>query len=547
MAVFSYLNPFSKYFLQGKHEKSRRNDIMTALNAQGASEDDQLYDFDSKISLPDESPEGSCYVAPIHFSQIFQSKKSRIIKYREMEQYPEIGEALDIICDDAIVEDSNGKIVQLNFHKDIPPAMERIIRLEFEYILNDVIRARERLWELFRKFLVEGELFVEIVINNDKNSVIGIKPLATYNTFPVYRGNVITNFIQGGEGAIANQVDVNIALNNQEDIIFPAQQVSYVNWGQFGVSRQDVRGFLERTIRTYNQLKNLEDAIVVYRLVRAPERRVWNIEVGRMPKGKAEEYIGKMISKYKKQLNYNPETGAIDSAQNVQAMTEDFWFAKQEGQGSEVQPLPSGANLGELDDLKYFLKKLYTSLKLPRNRLDNQDNQYTSGKAMEREEVKFGRFISRCQSKFKSFIMDVFIEHLRIKGSYDEYIDRSIYDIQFNQSNDFKEYKELELLQARIETWNSINDHIVGPEKPDEAFSREFAFKYLVRWSDEMWDKNQELIMKEKSGFKKEGEEEDTGEELPPEEGLPPEEESGQERPKLPPEEKPEGKKEKPL
>ena len=177
----------------------------------------------------------------------------------------------------------------------------------------------------------------------------------------------------------------------------------------------DVRGYLESVIRIYNQLKSLEDSLIVYRLVRAPERRVWNIEVSRLPHQKAEEYIKGLIHKYKRKHTYNPADGSVDSSRNVQSLAEDFWFAKREGQGTNVETLASGMNLGELDDVKYFLAKMYKALQIPKTRWspDLQPSNYSTGRELDREELKFTFFINSMQKQFKKVIKDCFMEQIK--------------------------------------------------------------------------------------------------------------------------------------
>jgi hypothetical protein len=245
MAIdLSYFNPFSKYFRKGKNEESYDNDLESSQNSQGLSEDEINFGRVNS-STTEDTGVNDIYVTPIHFNQVFTTKMARIRKYREMEQYPEISEALDIICDESIVVNNDGRILDLNFKKEIPKAIQRKITDEFDYIVNDVIRAKDRLWNLYRKFLVEGEVYLELILNKEKTKIIGIKPLASFSTFPVYSGNVVVEYVQTIEGQSNNRI-----------VSFDPNQIAYVNWGKIGNSQQDVRGFLDPAIRPYNQLKN---------------------------------------------------------------------------------------------------------------------------------------------------------------------------------------------------------------------------------------------------------------------------------------------------
>ena len=241
-------------------------------------------------------------------------------------------------------------------------------------------------------------------------------------------------------------------------------------------------------------------------MVRAPERRVWNIETGRMTAGKKQQYIQKLINKYKRQVNYNPETGAVDATQNIQSLSQDYWFSKTEGQGTDVTTLGGGQQLGELDDVNYFLGKLYKVLKMPKDRFSDPNSQYNSSSSLEREEIRFTKFINRCQNRFKKVIMDVFIQQLRLQGIDKEYIDRNLYDIRFSKSNYFEAYKEMDVLESKVNLWSSLEGYTVTPDNPDGAFSREYVLRHLLHMTDEEWKLNEELKDKEKEKAKKNAE-----------------------------------------
>lgn len=436
----------------------------------------------------------------ISFQSIFNDKKDRISFYRNMSLYPEISDSLDHVCDDAIVDDGDGDIVRLTFVKEVPKSIQEKIEKEFKYVVWDVYKLHIRGWDLFRKWLIEAEMFIEFTVDTKKkNTLNGIKVLPAYTMYPIYDGNKIINYVQVPQSK-DNSVKYNVSMDMEGIITFEPNQISYVNYGIYGRNYLDVRGFLESSIRPYNQLRNLEDSIVVYRLCRAPERRIWNIDVNKMPKGKAEEYIRKLIHKYKKRLNYNPETGAIDSTQNIQALTEDFWFPKDsEGRGSSVDTLQSGMQLGEITDVNYFLKKLYKTLKLPRTRWE-ENATYNAGKIGEitREEVKFTRFVERLQQRFKRFILDGLLVQLKLKGFDKKYIKLANFDVEFTQNNIFREYKEKEIRREMIDMWSSIASYVITPDNPsDGVFSREFAMKTFMGLNDDEYEENKKLVKRE--------------------------------------------------
>jgi len=487
MADLSYINPFGKYFLRGQNEKGIQRQKQFLDNAQGVSENEGMFNSFDPYGVPDMGYGGEFTSSSIKFGQAFNQKKARITKYREMEMYPEVSDAIDHICDEAIVADSRGGVITLTLKKDLSSVDKRMVKKEFDYISNEVLGTRENLWEMYRKWLVEGELFQELVLNQYGNKVIGTKTLASFITFPVYVQDMITSFVQ---------YQTPQDTNSKNEKVFPQQQIAYSYWPTIGANKIDVRGYLEPCIRTYNQLKNLEDALVVYRLVRAPERRIWNVEVGRMPTGKAEEYLKKLIHKYKRQISYNSTTGEIDSAQNVQALTEDFWFASREGTGASVQNLQGGLQLGEIEDVNYFLRKMYKTLKVPRARFEDPQSQYNPGASIEREELKFSKFIERSQFHFKKWIMDVFIQQLRLRGYNEKLLDRSLYDITFTKSNHFKEYKEMQLREAKNAIYTNMSTYIYSPDNLNGAFADEFVKKELAGFTDEEYDRNEQMLAK---------------------------------------------------
>jgi len=533
-----FVNPFSKAF--------RQNDLINQeiqrqieSNSQGMSEIE--YDFFSphtKYNIPGYAY-GDYTNTGINFNQIFIDKRQRIAKYREMSYYPEISEGLDIISDESIVEDSEGNIIHLNIKKELPKRVEKLFTKEFEYVSKDVFDVNENLYDLFLKWLIEGELYVELILDKKRKNVIGYKVLPAFTTYPVYNptGSI--------KGFLQNVYDERTGKDDLK--AFESNQVVYVHYGKYGRNLLDIRGYLETSIRTYNQLKNLEDSLVVYRLVRAPERRVWNIEVGRMPSHKAEEYIRKIIHKYKRQLNYNPATGAIDSSRNVQSLSEDFWFARREGSGTNVETLQSGMNLGELEDVRYFQGKMYKTLKIPKTRWDPQLGQqsYQSGREMDRDELKFSLFIIRLQKRFRKLIKDTFMEQLKFKFGKDakikKYINSNFFDVYFTQANFFKEIKDLELLESRLNILGTAITYAINEDEPNNPLARELVLRDYFMMSDEEWAKNQRLLKKEKKAIEDmpsdEDEEGDEGDEGDEEGGSPEKKPEGPEKP--PPEEAP--------
>jgi hypothetical protein len=492
------LNPFAVRFASVKNTEDYVIDILKKQNSQGVSQEE----IDMYNSVNGNGFYADVDISYLDWTPIFENKRQRVSKYREMSLYPEIQDALDNIVNDAIIDNGDGSIATLEFKdKKIPVGVRKRIEAAWKYYLDEVLNFSEKGDEYFRKWLVEGELYAEQISNDKGDNIIGIKILPAFTTTPIYRSGRISGYVQVPNVPLRNILDTKI----KDKTPFEPNQISYANYGQSGENETDVRGFLEASVKTYNMLKSLEDSIVIYRLVRAPERRVWYINTNRMPKGKGEEYIRNLAKRYRTKVGYNADTGAIDGSQNIQSISHDYWLGVDEnGNGTKIDTIGGAMNLGEITDLDYFKNKLYISLKLPSSRWNTEQKQgpYSAGKMGEvtREEIKFARFIERCQRKFKWFMLNGFETLLKMRGIPDDFCNKYDFDVKFAQSNLFKEYKELELLEARLGILSSISPFIVSRDninQPEGMLSKEMALKKYFRMSEEDYKLNGELIVKE--------------------------------------------------
>ena len=383
------LNPLARLF---NKNRGQQNDLENekifqsqALSDEQLMYGNSLYHQDNQSSLDG----GGAVTINVQFDQYFQTKTSRIVKYREMSFYPEISNALDMITDEAIIEDEKGKIAYLELRKEVPEHIEEELKKLWDYTCNDLFSLNETSWEMFNKWLIEGELYIELVLNDHGNNIINTKILPSFTMYPIYRENQVIGYIQSinqhiiNSSSLTNQVTIQPVA---EDIMFDRDQIVYVNYGRFGANYYDVRAFLDGSIRTYNQLRHLEDATVVNKIVRAPMRRVFNIATGRMNKTRGEEYIKGQMMRHRKRVKYDPATGAMDSSENFLAMIEDYWFAKPEGtEGTTVTNLEGSATFSEMDDVNFFLQKLLKTLRLPSSRWSSNDTPgvYQAGKSSE--------------------------------------------------------------------------------------------------------------------------------------------------------------------
>lgn len=501
------LNPLARFFNKNRGQQNEL-DNERVFQSQALSDEQLMYG--NSLYHQDNSayPDGGVVTINVQFEQYFANKTSRIVKYREMSFYPEISNALDMITDEAIVEDDDGKIAYLELRKEVPEHIEEELRKIWDYVCNDLFSINETAWEMFNKWLIEGELYVELVLNDHGNNIIGTKILPSFTMYPIYRENQVIGYIQSinqhiiNSSSLTNQVTIQPVA---EDIMFDRDQIVYVNSGKFGANYYDIKGFLDGSIRTYNQLRQLEDATVVNKIVRAPMRRVFNVATGRMPKTRGEEYVKGQMMRHRKRVKYDPVTGAMDSSENFLAMIEDYWFAKPEGQeGTTVTNLEGSATFSDMEDVKFFLGKLYKTLRLPSSRWANVENpsMYSAGKSNEitREEIQFSNFISRLQNRFKYLLLDTYITLLRLRGFDDRYIDYSIYNVKFNQSNRFKQYKELEIMEARTNILTAMDPFVYkAGDNEGGYFDKEFVLKKYFLMSDEEFNENLYLLNKTKN------------------------------------------------
>ena len=491
-----FFNSRAKFFKSSRPEEER-SDNEQRENSVGISQEQA--DIYNRVDYEFLSNQNSAMTQiGVSFEQLFASKHGRIQKYKEMSLYPEINDGLDKVVNDAIVEDKDGEIVKLDIVKEFPEHIQEEIRKIWDYLLNDVFAFNSRGWEMFRMWLIEAELYVELILNDEGNNIIGIKILPTHTMIPVYDENKIGGFMQT---KIGNPQSQDVRQQQQSSIMFDKNQVAYVNFGLYGANKLDVRGYLESAIRVYNQIKNLEDAWVVYKLVRAPLRRIWNIAIGRMSKTKAEEYLKSLIQRYKKKIIYNADTGEIDSTANIQSLTEDFWFTRNEaGEGTNVENLETNTSLGTMDELNYFLKKLFISLKLPQSRYNDSNSIYSSGKSGEilREELQFSNFVTRLQNSFKYILINPFITLLRLRGIDERYINEDFYKVKFTSSNLFKQLKELELVESRMGVLGQISQYIYDKNtNPQGLFAKEFALRKFFMMDDKDYQDNEDMKKKQ--------------------------------------------------
>lgn len=431
--------------------------------------------------------------ADVMYANIDEDKGGRIRDYRTMAAYSEVADALDEICDETINQDDDGFITTVKFN-NVDLRAEDKKTLDDEYSrYEEYFDLRNRGWQYFRQLLTEGELFFEVIIHEEhlKDGVLGVINLPSEIIDPVY--NNIQNMLVKGyiyRKPIFDPTNPAV-IKDVELIPMDENQIIYINSGVFNETKNFVIPFLENARRPYRQLSLIEDAIVIYRLVRAPERLVFNVDTGNMPPPKAEAYLKKLIQNYWSRKTFDMDQGDVVKKFNPQSMLDAFWFAKRQGsEGTTVTQLPGGANLGELSDLMYFIKKLYRALKVPSNRLDPAEQASSDGSIVLREELKFAKFVIRQQQRFAVGLKRGFITHLKINGLFKKYdLNETNVEVMLNVPTNFYELRENQKLELKANNYTSLAGN--------EFISATYAQKKYLGYKDRDILANREFMRKD--------------------------------------------------
>ena len=438
-----------------------------------------------------------------------------IRKYREMALYPEVEMAIDDICNEAIVYDDTKRPVEIEVDsKNISPKIKAKISDEFEEILR-LLKFQDKGYEIFRKWYIDGRLYYHKILdkNNPKKGLVEIRPIESTHIRKMR--NVIKKKDVKTSADIVTRVDEFFIYSEREDqslsatafmsnspikgIKIATDSVCYVHSGLFDAGKKRVLAYIHKAMKPLNQLKMIEDAVVIYRISRAPERRVFYIDVGNLPKNKAEQYLKDIMNKYRNKSVYDASTGELKDERRHMTMLEDFWLPRREGgKGTEITTLPGGQNLGQMDDVLYFQKKLYKSLNVPTSRLETDQNGFNMGRQAEitRDELKFFRFIERLRKKFSELFLELLKTQLLLKGviTKDDWDSiQPLIRFNFRKDSHFTESKENESLTNKM-TLVAATDPYLG-----KYFSKYYIQKTILRLSDDEIEDINSQIEEEKA------------------------------------------------
>ena len=506
-------------------------------------EDSDIQRPGSISPVPENNADGVDYYASggfggayVDIEGVYRTEYELIRRYREMALYPEVDSAIEDIVNEAIVSDLYESPVQVELSNvNASEKVKNIIREEFKYI-KELLDFDKRSHEIFRNWYIDGRLHYLKVIDferpqdgimdlryidpmkikfvrklNPKAATSKASQVLTVNNtgarIPNARNDIFSQAIDeyyvytpganssglGGSGAapFSNNPSASQSIRIAKD------SIAYCNSGLVDRNNQTVLSWLHKSIKAVNQLKMIEDAIVIYRLSRAPERRIFYIDVGNLPKVKAEQYLHQVMQRYRNKLTYNAQTGEMKNDKKVMSMLEDFWLPRREGgRGTEISTLPGGQNLGEITDLEYFRNKLYAALGVPASRSPGGNEGFNMGRSSEilRDEVKFSKFVARLRKRFSALFSDLLKTQLILKNvitpdDWEAIKDNIQYDYLYD--NHFAELKETELWQERLNLLAQAEPYI------GKYYSQETVRTKILRQTDGEMKEEDEKIEKE--------------------------------------------------
>jgi hypothetical protein len=456
--------------------------------------------------------EGGVYGTYVDLDGSIRTEAELVNKYREMSMVPEVDMAIDDIVNEVITQEPETEPVELILDdiEELPDKVKKIFIEEFKEVLN-LLEFNQLSYEVFRRWYVDGRLYYHVIID-EKQQSLGIQELRYIDPRKIRKvrevrkkklqDNQTANktsaeyYIYNDKGFAKTAGNSSIPTNNIGGLKIAKDSIVHCTSGVTSLNGDLVQSYLHKAIKPLNQLRSMEDSLVIYRISRAPERRIFYIDVGNLPKMKAEQYLRDIMIKFKNKLVYDSVTGEIRDDRKFMTMLEDFWLPRREGgKGTEITTLPGGQNLGQMDDVLYFQQNLYKALNVPISRLD-PDSQFGFGRATEitRDEVKFAKFINRLRIKFSTLFAKILERQLILKGiiTPDEWDEiRNRIRFKFSQDNYFAELKEAEILNNRLAALQQI-DAFAG-----KYYSHEWIRRKVLMQSDEEIEEIDEQIVAE--------------------------------------------------
>lgn len=429
------------------------------------------------------------------YANVDPDKIKRLREYRLIAAYDIVSAALDEICDEFIVKNERDEIFNFTIKNNKNIDKQALKTLEDEFLkFVQHFDFENKGWEYLRSILMDGELFFEHIVHEEypEKGILGVVSIPTESIDPIY--NNVQNLITKGYLLRKHIFDPQTKrVQEIRPIIFDKNQVSYFHSHEWNENKTFRVPLMEKARRAYKQLSMIEDSIVIHRIVRAPERLIFKIDVGNMPAVNAERHIAQIAQRYWTKKSYDSRSGGVNMF-NPQSMLDAFWFPKRAGsEGTSVEQLNSSMSLGETPDLDFFTKKLYKALNTPVGRLAS-DSTFSDGTEILREELHFARFIIRLQQMFAFTIKETFVTHLKLKGWWDEYdLHEQQLKVAMNEPTHFHVLREQQLFEIRSNNFAAMAQ--------SELVSETYSQKKYLGWNDEEILANREHLRKE-SNFK---------------------------------------------
>ena len=453
-----------------------------------------------KSIVPPRDDDGAGYVASTTYGSHYghyinmegddsKDNVQLILKYRGSAMHPEADAAIEDSVNESITSMDMKPSITLNLDRvPVSASIKKQMLEEFDNIYN-MLNFKELGHDIFRRCYVDGRLYHHLVVD-ETNLSAGIQEIRYIDAAKIRKVKQVKKKKDPATGApLIEKVDEFYIFQEKPGsqanaIRLSNDSVSYCTSGLLDEHRKKVVSFLHKALKPITQLRMMEDSLVIYRLARAPERRMFYIDVGNLPRGKAEQYMKDIMAKYRNKLVYDAKTGEIRDDRKHMSMLEDFWLPRREGgRGTEISTLPGGENLGQIEDIIYFQKRLYRSLNVPLNRLE-QEQQFSLGRATEisRDELKFQKFIDRLRNRFATFFYEILKKQLIMKNiitDEDWQSWKNEVNIDFTRDNHFSELKEAELLREKIQTLDQIQNYV------GEYFSKQWVQKNILLFDDD--------------------------------------------------------------
>lgn len=428
-----------------------------------------------------------------YINQHFKNNIHRMRSYREMAVATEISDVIEDAANESVQTDEDGNVVHLEIKdQNLNENMVNNIQNSFYELFYKRLNLVDLLWDMFYTYMVDGKVFYERVIDtkHKKNGIVNLKklPTTTMDVIIDPLTNKIKNYLQYLSERPGSFVTIEQAEADPKIVVFYPDQIGYINYGLFGQTQMDTIGYLEKAKVPFNQLKLLETSVIIYRIVRAPERLVFRIDTGNMPKDKSLAYVEKIKSKMTRKQTYDTKTGQLTSSPEIMSMLENYYVPQSaDGRGSSIDTV-GGDSKGftELDDIYYFSRKLYRALKYPISRVtaeqENRGADIVFGGSntgeISRDEIKWARFLERQQDKFTKNLEETFLIHLDFTGLKKQYnLTNKSFKIRMNPPSKYKEQMEQNFLESRYNNYMALADR--------DEISRVFLMKRFLKWSDD--------------------------------------------------------------